>query len=162
MTEPSEQAERRPKLNNSHFHMWRCIIAIIMSDGVYHPSERKFVDKAFAALDQAYNVTNEQKMAFFDDLKNPKDVDKLLTQVVDPLHRALIPWFGQFITMIDGRKDPREKAFVHSLQVKVRTADTDGVAAELEVAITERKAQSTRFFNLIDFLLERLGIGPLG
>jgi hypothetical protein len=162
MSDASQEADRRPRLNNSHFHMWRCLVAIIMSDGVYHPAERKFVDKAFAALDQSYNVTNEQKMTFFDDLKNPKDVDKILAQVTDPLHRALIPWFGQFITMIDGRKDPREKAFVHSLQVKVKNADTDNVAAELEAAINERKAQSTRFFNLIDFLLERVGIGPLG
>ena len=155
-----ETAQKQP-LNASHFHMWRCIVSIIMSDGVYHPSERKFLDKAFSALDQAYAVTNEQKMVFFEDLKNPKDIDQLLTQVTDPLHRALIPWIGQFITMIDGRKDPKEKAFVQALQAKVTTADTGGVAAELEAAINARKAQSTRFFNLIDFLLERLGIGPL-
>ena len=155
-----EESASKPPLNDSHFHMWRCVISIIMSDGVYHPAERKFLDKAFAALDQAYAVTNAQKMIYFEDLKNSRNIDELLTHVTDPLHRALIPWFGTFITMVDGRKDPKEKAFGHSLQVKIVGADEGGVAANLEKAINARKAEA-RLFSLADFLLEQLGVGRL-
>lgn len=153
--------DTRPPLNDSLFHMWRCLIAVIMSDGVYHPAERKFLDNAIAALERAFVVQHEQKMAFFDDLKNPKNVDELLAHVSDPLHRALLPYFGQYITMIDGRKDPKERTFVHHLQAKVSDPAASALSADIDAAISAGRAQNNLRFKLVDFLLDRLGIGPL-
>ena len=160
MTQENIPDAARP-LDDSLFHMWRCLIAVIMSDGVYHPSERKFLDNAIAALERACVVKHEQKLAFFDDLKNPKNVDELLAHVTDPLHRALLPYFGQYITMIDGRKDPKERTFVHQLQAKVRDPVVSQLSADIDAAISAGRAQNNLRFKLADFLLDRLGIGPL-
>ena len=151
---PSKQA-----LNESHFYMWRCVIAIVLADGIYHPTERKFLDKAFSALEAAYAVTDEHRKIFSEDLKAAKNVDELLTHVTEPLHRALLPYFGQVITHIDGRQDAKETIFLKHLEEKIWISSTRELHTEIQQAISDGKLQ--RRFKLIDFLLERLGIGPL-
>jgi hypothetical protein len=151
--------DAKKPLNDSHLHLWRCVIAIVLADGVYHQTERKFLDKAFTALESAYAVTDENRRMFSDDLKTAKNVDELLAHVTDPAHRALLPYFGQVITHIDGRLDPREMSFVKRLEDKIWDASTAGLHADIQKAISEGKTQ--RRFKLIDFLLGRLGIGPM-
>ncbi|MEZ0225650.1 MAG: hypothetical protein ACAH83_13925 [Alphaproteobacteria bacterium] len=146
-------------LNDSHFYMWRCVIAIVLADGVYHPTERKFLDKAFTALESAYELTNEHRKIFSDDLKAARNIDELLPQVTEPGHRALLPYFGQVITHIDGKQDPKEVMFLKNLETKVWAPGLEALHTEIQQAISAGKTQ--RRFKLIDFLLERLGIGPL-
>lgn len=139
--------------------MWRCVITIVLADGIYHPAERKFLDKAFTALEAAYELTTEHRKAFSDDLKAAKNIDELLPNVTEPMHRALLPYFGQVITHIDGKQDTKEAMFLKRLEERVWDPGLQALHAEIQQAITAGKTQ--RRFKLIDFLLERLGIGPL-
>lgn len=156
--ENTAQNDKKP-LTDSHFHLWRCVIAIVLADGVYHPTERKFLDKAFAALEAAYAVTDEHRRIFSDDLKTAKRVDDLLAHITEPAQRALLPYFGQVITHIDGRQDPKEMIFVKHLEEKIWDASTAGIHADIQRAISDGRTQ--RRFKLIDFLLGRLDIGPM-
>jgi hypothetical protein len=158
MTQQPSPAGKQP-LNDSHFYMWRCVIAIVLADGIYHPTERKFLDKVFTALENSYELTNEHRKTFSDDLKTARNIEDLLPQVTDPNHRALLPYFGQVITLIDGRQDAREAMFLKDLETKVWEPGLQGLHAEIQQAISAGKTQ--RRFKLIDFLLERLGIAPL-
>jgi hypothetical protein len=151
--------DARKPLTDSHLHLWRCIIAIVLADGVYHQTERKFLDKAFTALESAYVVTDEHRRMFSDDLRTAKNADELLARVTDPAHRALLPYFGQFITHIDGSQHSRETAFIKHLEEKIWDASTESLHAEIQQAISDGKTQ--RRFKLIDFLFARLGIGPM-
>jgi hypothetical protein len=158
MTQNPQPVGKLP-LNDSHFYLWRCVIAIVLADGVYHPSERKFLDKAFSALEAAYELKDEHRKAFSDDLKAARNIEDLLPHVTEPGHRALLPYFGQVITLIDGRQDTKEAAFMKNLENKVWAPGLEALHSEIQQAISAGKTQ--RRFKLIDFLLERLGIGPL-
>lgn len=157
---PSPVAKQ--SVSNSLFYLWRCIIAVVLADGVYHPTERKFLDKAFTAFENAYAVTDEHRKTFSEDLKAPKNIDDLLPHVTEPLHRSLLPYFGQFITLIDGKQHSRETAFLKDIQEKINDPVVREISAELQLAIAARRTSGKiHHFNLIDFLLDRLGIGPL-
>lgn len=155
--EPAPAA--KPAFTESHFYMWRCVMAIVLADGVYHQTERKLLDKVFSALDSAYAVTNEHRLAFSEDLKSAKNIDELLTHVTEPLHRVLLPYFGQVITLIDGKQDQKEMIFMKNLETKVWDPNVKALHTEISDAIAAGK--TSRRFKLIDFLLERLGIGAL-
>lgn len=161
MTQQPQPAVKQP-VSASLFYMWRCIIAIVLADGVYHPTERKFLDKAFSAFENAYDVTDGHRKTFSEDLKAAKSIDDLLPHVTDPLHRSLLPYFGQVITLIDGKQHSRETAFLKDLQEKISDPIVREISAELQLAIAARKtSDKIHHFNLVDFLLDRLGIGPL-
>jgi hypothetical protein len=157
----SEPATEKQPLSDSLFHMWRCLVAIIMADGVYHQTERKFLDKAIMALENAYVVTLEHRKTFADDLRHPQNLDDLLPKVTEPLHRVLLPYFCDYISLLDGQAGQSEKAFVKKIRDQLDTPDLRPLIAEVQQSLATKKAESTRHFQLVDFLLERLGIGRL-
>ncbi|MEZ0259815.1 MAG: hypothetical protein ACAH80_02335 [Alphaproteobacteria bacterium] len=159
MTSEPATAEK-PPLSDSLFHVWRCLISLIMADGLYHQAERKFLDSAIRALEQAYVVTMDHRITFADDLREPQSIHDLLPKVTEPLHRVILPYFCEYISLLDGSQGQAEKDFVKQMREHLDTPDLKPQQVEFQKALAAKKAES-RYFYPVDYLLQRLGIGRL-
>lgn len=159
MTSEPAAVEKQP-LSDSLFHLWRCMISLIMADGLYHQSERKFLDSAIRALEQVYVVTTDHRITFADDLREPQNIHELLPRVTEPMHRVLLPYFCEYISLLDGTQGQAEKEFVKQVREQLDTPELKPLQEEFQQALAKKKAES-RYFYPVDYLLARLGIGRL-
>jgi uncharacterized membrane protein YebE (DUF533 family) len=166
------EAGKKP-FTDSMFSMWRAVIAVAHADGVIHEKERSLFDKVFTSIAQRYDLTDEQRAVFEEDLIARKDIDSLVAGVTEPECKAMLLFFAQIVASIDGVLAYDEAAMVGQLHGKFGLApDTVDRVAEIRRAIADQMAQRRAdmakggtprnpILYALDALLLRLGVEPV-
>ncbi len=115
MSTPRTAKSSKNDFSTSMFYMWRCIVAIAHADGVVHEKEREYLARVFQGMERVYDMKDEHRQAFADDLIHPKNIADLLRYINDPACRAQLIYFGGLLARADGVLDVREDAILKKL-----------------------------------------------
>jgi uncharacterized membrane protein YebE (DUF533 family) len=99
-------------LDDSAFHMWRCVIAVAHADSEVGDAELSYLTRVFAD----HGLSADQRTALGEDLLPPgPDIALLLPKVTQTAHREQLFYFGGLMAQQDGEIDPREEAILRKI-----------------------------------------------
>lgn len=166
-----ESATQAPPLPDSTFNLWRCVIAVAQSDGQVSDAELSHLQRIFADLEKAYDVTPQQMTVFGEDLIPPgEDIAKLLPQVTEAADRKVLFYFGGLMAQSDGEMAPKEDAILRKIgcagklpeeQVNAYLAEAHEYIAEKVFLDSLKESQISHksvFREVVESLLERLAL----
>lgn len=166
----------RKTLSTGMFYMWRCIVAIGHADGRLGKEELDHFEKLFDNLLRYFDMTQEQRDTFADDLYTVQDVDDLFRHINDPEARDMLVGFAEELAWIDGELDPGEEAVLERLRLKNperydRKKLLEDIRSDIVRHKSEWEAERARmrerargrnpYFHAADVILMRLGIDVL-
>lgn len=172
MTQPSPHTSPKP-FTESHYYMWRAVIAVAHADGVVHDKEKELFDKVIHSVARSYALTDEHLGTFTRDLQEAQDIYTLIPHISDPECKALLLFFSQIVASIDGSLAYDEATLVGRLHGKLGSMpDTRERVSEIRANIADRMKQRRAdlaankerdpIYYAVDALLMRLGVETVG
>lgn len=104
--------ENQESVNNSKFHMIRCMIAIAHVDGVFCGNEREYITTMVNRLP----LDENQKNIIEQDFESPGDIAELYEEITEPVYRSEVVYFARLVAGRDGNIDSSEEAVVEKLR----------------------------------------------
>lgn len=96
---------------DSHFNMWRCVVAVAHADNKIHQDEKIYLQKIF----QNIPFSEEQRETLARELDTPHEIDGLLGAVDVPADRSKLVYFARILCWADGSLHPEEKEIIQHL-----------------------------------------------
>lgn len=166
----------KPPLSTGMFYMWRCLIAVAHADGRMGMEELDRLEKIFDNLLAYFNLTEEQRYTFADDLHQPRDIDALFSRINEPEARDMLFGFAEEMAWADGVLDPGEEDVLRRLRFKnPENFDREELRREIRADIERHKTEwnteralmrktarsRSPFFYAVDVILTKMGIDIL-
>lgn len=167
--------EKKP-LSTGMFYMWRCLVAIAHADGKLQKEELDYFEKLFDNLLQYFDLTQEQRDAFADDLYTPQSVDALFSRINEPEPRDILIGFAEELAWLDGVLDAKEEDILNRLHLQNPAShDREQLLGEIRADMARHKAEwdaertmirnsgraRNPLFRAVDVVLMKLGIDIL-
>lgn len=127
-------------ISDSELYMWRCLVSLAHADGVFHETERAYLDGILARK----KLSAAQRDVLARDYETPKDLETLLGFVTEPAHRSHLVYFARLLAWRDGDMDESEERLVAQMEKAVRDkVNMDRIRKEVQLNI-EAVSEYTR------------------
>lgn len=121
-------------ISDSKIHMFRCMIAIAHSDGVYCEAEGDYMRTLMSKQDPP--LSDAQRETLEDDMVNPKDIEDLLPEVSQPEDRGQVVYFSRLMAYKDGELHPSEEDLIERLHANAMDGlDMEALRADVQKAV---------------------------
>lgn len=169
-------SDQKPQLSHSMFTMWRCIVALAHADGQLSQPELDYFEKLFENLRRFFDLSQEQRDTFANDLYVPQETLKLFSSINDPEARGMLVGFAEELAWIDNHLDPHEEEILRRLRMEgLSLSERERLRADIRADIDMHKQEWTQeraalrgrardrnpFFHAADLILMKLGIDIL-
>ena len=125
-------------MTESHFNMWRAMVALTHADHKVTSEEREFMQKKFDGL----NFTAEQKDQLNAELDDPQDVTPLFEKITDKRDRAEFVYFARLLFWSDGEFEIQEEEILAHLRAGVISKiDLEAAMHEVDKQVDETMAK---------------------
>lgn len=133
-------------VNDSRFHMWRTIFALIHADGKIEDKERNYAENYLAHVPFSEN----QKAILRSDIETPQNVANMFDGIKEPSDRTEFFEFAKNLLWSDGNYDDTEqKIFNHLIQSQMFRTNPEALKAEVrkifDVGRLQREAADQKF-----------------
>ncbi|TAL29533.1 MAG: hypothetical protein EPN97_13310 [Alphaproteobacteria bacterium] len=119
-----------PELNDSTFHMLRCVVAVAAADKMIRSQELLFLNNLLIHYRKQATVTPAQVARLQDDLKYQQPVDKLLEHVTSRPDREQLVLFAGLMAQSDGEVHPAEEEVIRLIRAHCIRPPANDTAAE--------------------------------
>lgn len=134
-----DAAANEPKpMTESHFNMWRAMVALAHADHKVTTEEREFMRKKFDGL----NFTEEQKEQLHAELDDAQDVIPLFEKITDKRDRAEFIYFARLLFWSDGEFELQEEEILkHLHESTISKVDLEAAMHEVDKQVDAAMAK---------------------
>lgn len=126
-------------INDSQFHMWRCLFALIHADNVIADEEVRYAAEVLEDI----AFSDDQRHALCEDLRNAKSIAEMFKGITDVRDQAKFFKFAKDLVWVDRRYAREEKEVVLLLEAEhVKDLDLDGLAGHINFEFEDASTQT--------------------
>ncbi len=142
-------------ISDSHFHMWRAIVAMMHADGVVTPQELSFINDYIGDV----QFSSEQSELIAQDISTPQLVHDMFSRISDEDDRKNFFALARALSWCDGNFDEQEKTIIEHLEKSDLMSENQhlleesrDVVNEVELCEDQWRFKTERSRNLFGFL----------